>query len=194
MLKKYFILLPSYGNFTSVWITIDVCHYYYFWNYSYLRWSEFPFDWKMYSLSHCRAKETFLGTFFSDFVSVVWRLLFASELFLLFLLEVIQSSNKFIHHLFAIHLSLYYKPFTHSILSSHNTERNCYYTHFTGVKLRLAKTELFTQDHTGIRAGAVWLAWPESLYSPSLSCVTGLSIITWPALLMLHRFQFGIPN
>ena len=62
------------------------------------------------------------------------------------------------------------------------------------MKLRLAKTELLSQDHTGIRAGAAWLAWSGSLHPPSLSYVPGLSIITWPAFLTLHGFQLGVPN
>ena len=32
MLEKYLTLLPNYVSFASIGITIEVCHYYYFWN------------------------------------------------------------------------------------------------------------------------------------------------------------------
>ena len=81
------------------------------------------------------------------------------------------------------------RHFIHSISSSHNVEGNYYYTHFTGIKLRLAKTELLTQDHRGIRAGAVWLAWSGSLQPPSLSCVPGLSISRPAASLVVQTMR-----
>ena len=33
MLGKYLTLLTNYVNAVSIGITIEVCHYYYFWNY-----------------------------------------------------------------------------------------------------------------------------------------------------------------
>lgn len=45
------------------------------------------------------------------------------------------------------------------------------------MKLRLARTELWTQDHTGIRAGAAWLGSSGSPHSLPLPCVTGSQLL-----------------
>lgn len=85
-------------------------------------------------------------------------------------------------------------PLHPSVPSSHNIERICYCTHSTGMKLRLAQTELFPQGHRGVGAGAAWLGCSRSLHSPSLPCITRLSIISWPEFLKLPGFQFSVPN
>lgn len=53
MLEKYLTLLPKYINATSIGITIEVCHYYYFWNYHLLILREFPFDWRKLYIVYC---------------------------------------------------------------------------------------------------------------------------------------------
>lgn len=125
-------------------------------------WSEFLFGWKGHSLLHCRTKEGLSRNILFQFcqcgleiIICIWTISPISA----------GSDTKFkelVHSSFTRHTLIKPLPhsrncawpFTHSIPSSHNIEKNCYCGHFTGVKLRPVETELSTQEHTGIRAGA----------------------------------------
>lgn len=203
MLKNYFISFPNYIIFASVGITTDACHCYYFWNYYILILEWIPF-WLKKGIVYCIAgpRTIFLETFFSDFVSVVWRLLFVSELFLLFQLEVIQSmKNWFIYPLLTRHLwSLDYIPglrlalYTqYSKLSQHGKDLSLYPFHRCETEASSDRVLSPRPQRGRSRSCTAWLLGEPALSLPVLRHKT-LNYYLTCIFLTLPGFQFSVPN